>query len=336
MEPTMLTRRACFRTASHLLVPAAVWSSPLKLWGNPSDQPHGSTPATPAEVIDCHTHFYDPTRPAGVPWPPRESPLYRTVLPADLRKQPTHFPLTGTVVVEASPWVADNDWLLALAADDPLLVGIVGNLEPGQPAFAPQLDRLAQNPLFRGIRLRGPIVQQILEQDHLSDLARLQKHDLALDLNGGPETPALAARVAQALPDLRIVINHLGNVRIGKAAPPVAWVQGIAAAGQARNVSLKISALVEGAARAMQPTPTELDHYRPYLDVVWNAFGPDRVIYGSNWPVSERAADYQTLQKLACDYVFEQGGQTALEKFCAGNAQQIYRWVNRPGRPRNT
>ena len=65
-------------------------------------------------VIDCHTHFYDPSRPQGVPWPGRDSSLYRTVLPADLRRQPQHLPVTGTIVVEASSWLEDNDWLLEL------------------------------------------------------------------------------------------------------------------------------------------------------------------------------------------------------------------------------
>ena len=80
-------------------------------------------------VIDCHTHFYDPGRPQGVPWPGRDSSLYRTVLPADLRRLPQHLPVTGTIVVEASSWLEDNDWLLELAQRDPFIVGVVGNLD---------------------------------------------------------------------------------------------------------------------------------------------------------------------------------------------------------------
>ena len=78
------------------------------------------------DIIDCHTHFFDPTRPEGIPWPSKSSPLYRTVLPKHLRKLKTFRPVTGAVIVEASPWVEDNAWLLDLAKDDPFVVGIVG------------------------------------------------------------------------------------------------------------------------------------------------------------------------------------------------------------------
>ena len=74
-----------------------------------------------------------------------------------------------------------------------------------------------------------------------------------------------------------------------------------------------------------------LDFYRPYIDVVWNAFGDDRVIYGSNWPVSERAASYEMLQRIVMEYVFEKGKE-ATRKFCALNAKKAYKWIERSGR----
>ena len=106
-------------------------------------------------VIDAHTHFYDPTRPAGVPWPPRDDKLlYRRVLPQDYLALPAYKPVTGTVVVEASPWVEDNQWVLDLAAKQPFIVGVVGNLPVGTKESAGHLKRFAANRLFRGIRIR--------------------------------------------------------------------------------------------------------------------------------------------------------------------------------------
>ncbi len=82
-------------------------------------------------VIDTHTHFYDPTRPGGVPWPPKDDAvLYRRVLPGDYRALPKPRRVAATVVVEASPWLEDNQWILDLAAKDPFIVGFVGNLNP--------------------------------------------------------------------------------------------------------------------------------------------------------------------------------------------------------------
>ena len=77
-------------------------------------------------IIDTHTHFYDPTRPQGVPWPgPDEELLYRRVLPEDHRALAAPEGVTGTVVVEASAWLEDNQWILDLAAQTPWIVGLV-------------------------------------------------------------------------------------------------------------------------------------------------------------------------------------------------------------------
>jgi predicted TIM-barrel fold metal-dependent hydrolase len=281
-------------------------------------------PAT-LEIIDCHTHFYDPSRPEGVPWPGKGTSLYRTVLPKDLRAVEVFKPLTGTIVVEASPWVEDNAWLLELAARDPFIVGVVGNLQVGHPEFATRLKRFAADKRFRGIRVSSSLVKEHVERGEWGDFQRLSEANLALDVNGGPDTPAILARLAPRVPDLRIVLNHIGNVRISADAPPADWRTGIAAAARQPNVFCKISALVEGAARDGQSAPSDLDFYHPYLDAVWEPFGDERVIYGSNWPVSERAATYASLQKITLEYAKARGA-AALRNFCAGNSQRAYRW----------
>lgn len=295
----------------------------------------GAVPADEADaeldIIDCHTHFYDPTRPEGIAWPGKGSSLYRTVLPRHLRELKQFRRVTGTVIVEASPRVEDNAWLLELAKDDPFVVGVVGNLKPGSPEFAEHVKRFAANPLFRGIRISVGLLKDLLEKGALADLKRLADHDLALDVNGGPDTPAVIAKLAARLPALRIVLNHIGNVRITSDAPPRDWQAGIGAAAEHSNVFCKVSALVEGAARNGQKAPDDLAFYKPYIDVVWKAFGDDRVIYGSNWPVSERAADYQTLQRIVLEYASRQG-DGATEKFCSLNARRAYKWVERTGR----
>ena len=108
-------------------------------------------------IIDTHTHFYDPTRPQGIPWPPRNNALlYRTVQPKHHRALAEPQGVTGTVVVEASFWLEDNQYVLDLAAQDPWIVGVVGNIASDRPEFGAELDRFATNPLFRGIRVRGP------------------------------------------------------------------------------------------------------------------------------------------------------------------------------------
>lgn len=283
------------------------------------------------DIVDCHTHFFDPTRPQGIPWPGEGSPLYRPTLPQHLRALPKPKPVTGTVIVEASSWLEDNQWLLDLADVDPFVLGIVGRLSPATAEFLTQLERFAKNPLFRGIRVGEADAKKAVDGDEswLGACKRLADFNLALDVNGGMTTPGTVARLAQKLPELRLVINHVGNVRIDGKTIDGAWRAGMQAAGKQPRVWCKVSALVEGANQ--RPAPADVEFYKPTLDVVWDAFGDDRLIYGSNWPVSDTAADYATLQQIVLDYVTDRGA-TATEKFFSLNSRAAYGWTERPGR----
>lgn len=286
---------------------------------------------SPLDVIDCHTHFYDPTRPEGIPWPKKGSSLYRPVLPRHLRALSHAKKVTGTVIVEASSRLEDNQWLLDIARDDPFVVGIVGHLNPGQKEYVGHVRRFAKNPLFRGIRVGQGVVSSVLKSGDMSVFKILQDHDLELDVNGGPTMPLVVSRLAQQMPGLRILVNHIGNVKIDRNAPSTDWAKAIRAAAAHKNVYCKVSAMVEGASRDGGKAPADVEFYRPYLDIVWNAFGDRRVIYGSDWPVSERAASYRIQQQIVLDYVADRG-EAALKGFCSLNAKRAYKWVERKGR----
>jgi predicted TIM-barrel fold metal-dependent hydrolase len=319
-----LTRRNFLVAASAVLSSVPVIARPSRNDATASDD----SPSHP--IIDCHTHFYDPTRPEGVPWPSKDDKvLYRRVLPEHFKELTQPFGVTGTVVVEASPWVEDNQWVLDLAKDDPFIVGLVGHLKPGTDDFAEHLNRFAKNPLFRGIRVNSGDLTKGLDQDaYIADVKRLAESDLELDVNGGPDMPHVVARLGRRLPELRVVINHVANVRIDGKAVPTEWLEGMKAAATNRRVFCKVSALVEGATPRREKAPSELDFYRPALDAVWNTFGEDRLIYGSNWPVSERFANYGTVLRIVREY-FQGKGNPVAEKFFWRNSMAAYKWVER-------
>jgi predicted TIM-barrel fold metal-dependent hydrolase len=277
-------------------------------------------------VIDTHTHFYDPKRPEGVPWPPADDRLlYRTVLPHDYRALPVPRPVTGTVVVEASPWVEDNQWVLELVPKDLFIVGLVGNLPVGSDAFAAHLKRFAANPKFRGLRLRDrPLGGLPDDPAVLRDLKLLVDHDLSLDLVGGAEIQACADQLAEALPKLRIVIDHLAGVRVDGKKPPTEWQQSMRRLARHANVYFKVSGLVEGTGRTDGSAPRDVEFYRPVLDAMWEMFGVERLLYGSNWPVSERFAPLATVQGIAADY-FRSHGRKAEEQVFSLTAGSAYR-----------
>ena len=275
-------------------------------------------------IVDTHTHFYDPSRPQGVPWPsPDDDFLYRRIMPEDLKNEALSEGVTGTVVVEASAWVEDNQWILDLAENDPFLLGLVGHLEPPDSSFESNLDRFAEHDLFYGIRLgKAPADDPV----YLRAVEQLAAHDLSLDLLVGKEWLTCVADYADRFPDLRIVLNHLAHVPVTGGQPDEEWVAGINLVAAHPHVFCKISGMVELAQTS--PSPEDPAYYKPVLDVLWNAFGVNRLLYASNWPVSWRFASYRQVQSLAMACI-EPRGSEALEKILWKNSRDAYRWVTR-------
>ena len=283
----------------------------------------------PVVATDCHTHFYDPTRVGGVPWPPSsEKRLYRQVFPSDFAKVAGPCGVGQTLVVEASPLVTDNDWVLNLASKNRNLVGLIGHLDPGSASFETGLARLVANPLFRGIRVSGEDVGKLINTAGLADLKRLAGAGLTLDLNAGIETLSTAGELAKRMPELKMVINHLTNLSIDGKQPPAAWSRAIEAAARHPNIWLKVSGLVEGSGRSDGTAPSDPSYYQPVLDTIWEHFGTKRLIFGSNWPVSELFAPYATVHAIVRGY-FEHRGAEALDNVFARNGMVAYGWKTR-------
>jgi len=275
-------------------------------------------------IIDTHTHFYDPTRPQGVPWPsPENKLLYRTVLPEDCRALAAPEGVTGTVVVEASGWLEDNQWILDLAAKDRFIVGLVGNINANRPEFAAELTRFAANPLFRGIRCGGRYFADIEQGSFLADMALLASKDLQLDVLVQQDQFDGLISLAQRIPILRIVIDHIGHMPIDGQAISAEWEANYQRLAAQPNLFMKVSALIEQS--TIQPAPAEVAFYRPTLDVLWHTFGEERLIYGSNWPVSERSGDYAQTINIVKAY-FSEKGDAAYQKYFWQNAQAVYKW----------
>jgi predicted TIM-barrel fold metal-dependent hydrolase len=150
----------------------------------------------------------------------------------------------------------------------------------------------------------------------------LAEHGLELDLNGPPSISAHAEKLAAAVPDLRMVINHLGSAGDPQNISPQ-WKDGIAAIAQRPNVFMKVSALVEQTKKPEGQAPHEMDYYLPILDYLWQQFGAERLIFGSNWPVSDRGAPYVVLIRIVQQY-FQSKGREALENYFWRNATRAY------------
>jgi len=291
----------------------------------------GRAAAPATRVIDTHTHFYDPARPEGVPWPGRGSPLYRPVLPKDWLAVAAPDGVTETVVVEASNRLEDNAWILDLAATERCIVGFVGHLLPHVVDFPQHLKRFGSNPLFRGIRVSGrDFLDHAEKAEFRTGLGLMSDLGLELDVNGPSTILPAAAKLAAELPALRIVINHVGSAGDpSRLSEP--WREGMKAASQQKNVYCKVSALLEqtdASGKEWRKAPKETAYYAPILDHCWECFGEDRLVYGSNWPVCEKGGTYAEQFKIVAEY-FSARGKEACEKYFWKNARDAYRWVDR-------
>jgi predicted TIM-barrel fold metal-dependent hydrolase len=282
----------------------------------------GAQPA-PQRVIDTHIHLFDPTRPQGVPWPPKDNAtLYRPALPHRYRDLTVGLNIAGVIEVECSPWLEDNQWILDLAAHDRLIVGTVGNLDPGHADFARHLERFHRNRRFRGIRFGNlwgrNLSDEIDKPAFIAGLKRLADADLSLDTaNPDPALIRAALAVADHVPTLRLIVDHLPQMEL---APARGDLRELAARPQ---VFVKISQVLR---RADGRVPLDLAFYRDRIDEVFSLFGEDHVLYGSDWPNSDNWAPYSDVFNLVRTY-FAGKSAAVRDKYFYRNSRRAYKWM---------
>ena len=282
-------------------------------------------------IIDTHIHLFDISRPEGVPWPPKNSSIYKSSLPDSYRKLTAPFGITGAIAVECSPWPADNDWVLNIARDAPIILGMVGNLELGTPDFGKQLERLHKNSLFRGIRYGNlwgrDLGNAISKPEFIAGLKLLADADLALDTaNPTPALMRAAARITDRVPNLRMVLDHMPQLKIPDDPAGRKDCEADLRSLAARpNVFAKISGIVR---RVDGRVPLDVGFYHDRLDHVWDIFGPDRLLFGSDWPNSAQWATYPQVFQLARDFLSSKDA-ASVENIYWKNSLRAYRWKRR-------
>lgn len=288
-------------------------------------------------VIDVHIHLFDTTRPGGVPWPEKsDTAIYKPALPARYSKIAFPLGIVGAIAIEASPLASDNDWVLRVVQDNPIMVGMVGDLIPGTPSYRKELERLHANPLFLGIRY-GNLWNRNLAVDSqkpgfIPGLKALASFGLTMDsANPDPSLIQALVDVSDKLPELRIVIDHLPSAPVpAESTARKDYLSHLHHLSQNRNVYIKLS---EIPVRVGQQVPKDVAFYREKLDTIWEIFGEDHILYGSDWPNSDHLATYAETFKLVRSYVSGKGTR-ACQKFFWKNSIAAYKWRRRlPDQP---
>lgn len=240
-------------------------------------------------IVDAHQHFWRLDDP-GRDWPPAElAPIHRDFAPADLEPLLKEHGVAATVLVQSQDCENETVRMLDLADRTPWIAGVVGWVDLKSQNAPERIARLAQRPRLRGLR---PMLQSLADPNWIADEAltpaieAMCRAGLVFDaLVKPPNLPGLIA-FARRHPQLPIVIDHA-------AKPPIAensetgWHADMAALAALPNLWCKLSGLVTEAAAGWR-----IEDLRPWVDEVLARFGPDRILWGSDWPVVNLAADY--------------------------------------------
>lgn len=273
--------------------------------------------------IDAHQHFwsYDEKQ---YPWIQPKWPIRKSFLPDDLKPLLDLQMIDACVAVQARQTFEETIWLLDLAKEFPFIAGVVGwiNLLADSPkAIAYQLDRIDRQRLV-GVR---HVVQDerddrfMLRSDFLTGIAALREYGLTYDLLIFPKQLPAAIELVRKFSEQKFVLDHIAKpvIREGLVEP---WSAQIKELAKSPNVFCKVSGMVTEA-RWHQWKPSD---FRPYLDIVWSAFGEDRLMFGSDWPVCLLSGNYSQVASIVTDYL-TQFSESTREKVLGGNAIRFYK-----------
>jgi L-fuconolactonase len=271
--------------------------------------------------IDSHQHFWRLAR-GDYGWlTPALGPIYRDFGPADLAPMLQRHGIAGTVLVQAAPTVAETEFMLEVASETEFVKGVVGWIDFESTIAPSEIDRLMAHPKLKGFR---PMVQDIPDSEWMlratiaPAVARLQYIGLSFDALLKPAHLEPFRRFLPLYPDLMVVIDH-------GAKPDIAhgdfdgWAKEMREIAADSRVFCKISGLVTEAARDWQP-----GDLARYLDLLLEAFGPDRLMWGSDWPVVDLAGGYDRWRAAALDYLARLGEEERAA-ILGGTAAQFYR-----------
>lgn len=278
----------------------------------------------PEKIIDCHVHLWDTRRPEGISWPrPEHKKLYRPYLPQHIIPIAQKNNVKGIVAIQSGQTIGDNQWNLDIIENEPLFKGVIGNMSRviGTDKYKPLLDELSKNRKYLGFRLSGKYEKE-LSKAFFRDLKLAAEKGLAIDILIGNYTLKDVAQIAQEVPNLRIMVDHLGGVKLDGKPLAQSWKEDFQELGKYKNVFCKVSALY--ARSVPQPASQNIDFYREVLDLAYEIFGEDRLAYSSDWPCTERVDDYTSVVVLTNSFLKEKGPKVS-DKVFYENALNFYK-----------
>jgi L-fuconolactonase len=270
--------------------------------------------------VDAHQHFWRLSR-GDYGWlTPELGPIHRDFLPPDLEPLLQRHDIAATVLVQAAPTEAETRFMLSLADAHPFVEGVVGWTDFAAADAREAIARLSRHPKLKGLR---PMIQDIADADWMlrpelePAFRALVVHDLVFDALVLPRHLGNLLALARRHPDLRIVVDHCAKPAIA-AGGFSGWADDIGRIAAETGAACKLSGLVTEAGAGWSA-----ERLRPYVDHVLSIFGPGRVVWGSDWPVSTLAAGYEDWV-AATGQLLDGWSDEEREAILGGNAVRVY------------
>lgn len=272
-------------------------------------------------IIDTHHHFWNYNS-VEYDWIDDEMAVIRkSFLPEELKSVIAQTDVQGVISVQARQSLKETDWLLKMASENDFIRGIVGWFPLVDPAVEQLLEKYTGNLWLKGIRhvVQGESDPEfILRNDFNRGISLLKKYNLVYDILITENQLLNTIRFVDQHPDQQFVLDHIAKPKI-KTNEIEAWSRNLKELARRENVSCKISGMVT---EANYKTWNEAQ-IRPYFDVVLEAFGPSRLMFGSDWPVCLVAVEYQNwlnlVKKTVSGYSIQEQEQIFFK-----NAESIY------------
>lgn len=251
--------------------------------------------------IDAHQHFwyYNPTEFAWIG--DNMQSLKNDFLPFDLQNELSIAGFDGCIAVQARQSLSETAWLLKLASTHRFINGVIGWVDLCSDKVEDQLKEFSANPKLVGVRHvvhDEPDDRFMARADFQHGISLLQQYRLTYDLLIFPKHLPLATELVKAFPNQKFVLDHIAKPDIkGQVKEP--WASDIRKLAQLPNVYCKVSGMVTEA----NWQSWKADDFSFYLDTIFEAFGSDRLMFGSDWPVCTVAGNYQSTLSLVSNYI---------------------------------
>jgi L-fuconolactonase len=273
------------------------------------------------KTIDAHQHFWQ-FNPVRDSWITDEmSVIQKDFFPGDLKRVLQQNGFDGCVAVQASQSEEETDFLVSLANENDFIKGVVGWVDLQANDIEERLAKYKSIPVVKGFRhvLQGePQRDLMLKPEFKRGIAALQKQGFTYDILIFPDQVNFSGELVTSFPEQKFVIDHIAKPYI-KRKEIDEWKRDMEKIAKHENVYCKISGMVTEA----DWKGWKKENFKPYLDVVVEAFGTDRILFGSDWPVCLVAASYEKMLTIVKDY-FASFSQDEQDRFFGLNAIRFY------------